>query len=71
MRRFLVVAVLSLAVFFGSTGCFSFVDWSHNKMHLKAWEVQLRSFHKSFDRLILDYDWDDPTLHVDDGFSGM
>lgn len=67
MRRFLVAAALCLALM-GGTGCFSFVDWSHNKAHIQAWGNKLRSFHKSLDRFILDYDWDDPLMTIDDGY---
>ncbi|MGE0432556.1 MAG: hypothetical protein AB7K09_10145 [Planctomycetota bacterium] len=68
MRRKIIALLLAVAFTVGTTGCFSFVDWTHNKRHLQAWGNKLRDFHKSFDRLFLDYDWDDPTLEYDDGY---
>lgn len=67
MRRKLVTALLAAVLMVGFTGCFSFVDWTHNRRHLQAWGNNLDSFHRSFDRFFLDYDWDDPTVEIDHG----
>lgn len=68
MRRKLIAGLCAVVLAVGATGCFSFVDWTHNERHLQAWNKQLRSFHRSFDRFFMDYDWDDPTLGLDDGY---
>ena len=67
MKKKLLLLVIIVLIFTASTGCFSFVDWTHNSRHLQAWNNQLRDMHRSLDRFIFDYDWDDPFLEVDDG----
>jgi hypothetical protein len=66
MRRKLLTLCLAALLMVGVSGCFSFVDWTHNKRHFQSWDNKLRSFHKSFDRFFMDYDWDDPTIGMDD-----
>ncbi len=68
MRKKIILLLLLLALFIGFTGCFSFVDWTHNARHIQAWGNDLRALHKSIDRFFLDYDWDDPFLEVDEGY---
>ena len=62
MRRKIAAAILALALFVPSVGCFSFVDWTHNKRHVDNWGNQLRSMHKSFDLFFMDYDWEEPNI---------
>ncbi len=63
MRK--TVAVL-LLVFVASSlsGCFSFVDWTHNLNHFRAWGEDLDRAHRSVDRIFLNYDYDDPSRDI-------
>lgn len=45
----------------GLSGCFSLVDWEHNKNHMRVFNSNLNDMHRSIDRFFFDYDWDDPT----------
>ena len=68
MKKRIMLALLVVVCLFAFTGCFSFVDWTHNKRHLQAWDRKVKSLHKSFDRFFLDYDWDDTSLGIDEGY---
>jgi hypothetical protein len=64
MRK--VIPVL-LLVFIGSclSGCFSFVDWTHNLNHLRAWNEDLDRMHRTLDRFMFNYDYDDPSRDIE------
>ncbi len=68
MKKRIILALLVVVCLFAFTGCFSFVDWTHNKNHLRSWDKKVSSLHKSFDRFFLDYDWDDTSINLDEGY---
>jgi hypothetical protein len=60
MKKLAAFALLAIAAV-GFSGCFSLVDWEHNKNQLRVWNNGLDSAHRSIDRFFFDYDWDDPS----------
>jgi hypothetical protein len=63
MRKSIAVLVL-VFVATAMSGCFSFVDWTHNLNHLRAWNEDLDRMHRSFDRFFFNYDYDDPSRNI-------
>lgn len=63
MRKLLLLAIIAIGTSF-TTGCFSFVDWQHNLNHLRAWNEDLDRMHRTIDRYIFNYDYDDPSRDI-------
>ena len=64
MRKLLLLVIVAIATSF-TTGCFSFVDWEHNLNHLKAWNEDLDRIHRTIDRYIFNYDYEDPSRDIE------
>lgn len=64
MRKFAAVMLLVVAGL-SVGGCFSFVDWTHNLNHLRAWNQDLDRMHRTMDRFFFNYDYDDPSLDIE------
>ena len=62
--KYALVPALLLASF-TTTGCFSFVDWTHNLNQLRAWNEDLDSMHRTGDRFVFNYDYDDPSRSIE------
>jgi len=60
MKKILTLALLATATL-GLSGCFSIIDWEHNRNHFRAWNNGLDRAHNTIDRIFFDYDWEDPT----------
>ena len=67
MRKLSKSVAVLLLVFVASSlsGCFSFVDWTHNLNHLRAWNEDLDNMHRTFDRFVFNYDYDDPSRDIE------
>lgn len=63
MRKILVLLALVVAGSFMS-GCFSFVDWEHNLNHLRSWNEDLDRMHRTIDRYIFNFDYEDPSRDI-------
>lgn len=64
MKKLFALALLATATA-GLSGCFSVIDWEHNKNHMRAWNHGFSRAHSTIDRFFFDYDWDDPTRSYD------
>lgn len=56
-----LLAIASLLV----SGCFSFVEWTHNLNQLRAWNEELNRMNRTTDRSIFNYDYDDPSRDIE------
>lgn len=60
MKKLCALALMVLGAT-SLSGCFSFVDWEHNKNHAKAWNNNFDEIHNTVDYFFFDYDWNDPS----------
>jgi hypothetical protein len=63
MKKLAAIAMLALCAS-GLSGCFSLIDMEHNLNQLRVWNNGLSDAHRSLDRFVFDYDWDDPSSSI-------